>query len=99
MRSSAEQKNADIRPSYNNFREAKQCCYPTKESFTVAEAKLQNLFGHTVLHTFETHEIFLTSIAGKNIQKIISVFKFGFALDIVCTNKDYPANMMAVMCI
>ena len=98
MRSSAKQKNADIYPSYNNFIEAKQCCYPTKESFTVAEAKLQDLLGHTILH-IEVHEIVLSSVAGKSIQKIVSVFKLGFALDIVSTNKDSPANMMTVICI
>ena len=38
MRSSAKQKNADISPSYNNVREAKQCCYSTKGSFTVTDA-------------------------------------------------------------
>lgn len=98
MRSSAKQKNADIYPSHNNFREAKQCCYPTKESFPVAEAKLQDLLGHTILH-IEVHEIVLSSVAGKNIQKIVSVFKLGFALDIVSTNKDSPANTMTMICI
>jgi len=51
-RSSAKHKNADVCPSYNNTREVKQRCYPTKESFTVtdtlAAVKLHGLFDHTI---------------------------------------------------
>jgi hypothetical protein len=82
IRSSAKQKNADIYPSYNNIREAKQRCYPSKESFTVtdtlAEVKLQDLLDHTILRIVQAHEILLARVAGKNIQKIVLVSKWGF---------------------
>jgi hypothetical protein len=82
IRSSTKQKNADIYPSYNNIREVKQCCYCSKESFTVtdtlAEVKLQDLLDHTILCIVQAHEILLTRVAGENIQKIVLVSKWGF---------------------
>jgi hypothetical protein len=88
--------NADVYPSYSNIRAVKQCCYPSKELFTVtdtlAEVKLWDLLDHTILHIVQAHEIVLTSVTGKHFQKIVSVFKLGFALDTVSTNKDSPVN-------
>ena len=80
--SSAKQKNADIYPSCNNIREAKRRCYRSKESFTVtdtlAEVKLQDLHDHTIIRLVQAHEILLARVAGKNIQKIVLVSKWGF---------------------
>jgi hypothetical protein len=82
IRSSAKQKNADIYPSYNNIREAKQLCYRSKESFTVidtlAEVKLQDLLNHTILRIVQAHEILLSRVAGKIIQKLALVSKWVF---------------------
>jgi len=68
-------------PSYNNTREGKQRSFPTKESFTVtdtpAAVKLHGLFYHTILHIVQAHEIVLDSVAGKNIEKIVLVSKWG----------------------
>jgi hypothetical protein len=64
----------------------------------LAEVKLQDLLDHAILCIVQVHEIILTSVAGKNIQKIVPVFKLVFALGIVSTNKDSPANTVTVIC-
>jgi len=102
--SSAKQKNADACPSYSNTREVKQRCYTTKESFTVtdtlAAVKLRGLFDHTILRVVQPHDIVLDSVAGKNIDKIVLVSKWGLmvALDIGSTNKGSPAHTMTAIC-
>lgn len=64
----------------------------------VAEVKLRDLDHHTILCIVQVHEIILTSVAGKNIQKIIPVFKLVFALGTLSTNKDSPVNTATVIC-
>lgn len=65
---------------------------------TVAEVKLRDL-DHTILCIVQVHEIILTSVAGKNIQKIVPVFKLVFALGTLSTNKDSPVNTVTVICL
>jgi len=65
---------------------------------TVAEVKLRDLLDHTILSIVQVHEIIFTSVAGKNIQKIVPVFKLVFALGIVSTNKDSPDHTVTVIC-
>jgi hypothetical protein len=64
----AKSKNANIYPSYN-ITVAKEHCYPTKDSFRVAdslaEAKLQDLLHHTI-----SHEIVLAKVAGKIFKRL-----------------------------
>jgi hypothetical protein len=80
MRSNVKQ-NADIYPSYY-ITEVKQHCYPNKQSFRVTDTPaavyLQDLVDHTILHIAQAYEILLARVAGKNVQKIILVSKWGF---------------------
>jgi len=64
---------------------------------TMAEVKLRDL-DHTILCIVQVHEIILTSVAGNNIQKIVPVFKLVFALGILSTYKESPANTVTVIC-
>jgi len=66
---------------------------------TLAEVKLRDLLDHTILRIVQAHEIILTSVDGNNIQKVVPVFKFVFALGIVSTNKDSLVNTMTVICL
>lgn len=51
MQSGAKLRNADIYPSYNLLKKAKNCCYPDENNITIseihAEVKLQALVDHT----------------------------------------------------
>jgi hypothetical protein len=76
--SSAKQQKPNTCPSHNNITEAKQRCYSSKESFTVTEVKLQDHLDHTVLRIVQTYEVVLARVAGRNIQKILLVFRWGF---------------------
>jgi hypothetical protein len=59
---------------------------------TLAEVKLQYFLHLTILHIVQAHEIILTSVAGKNIQKIVPVFKLEFALGIASTKQRFSSE-------
>lgn len=82
MRDEAKMRGVNIYPPYNKIREAKQKCYPDKESVTItdtsAEIKLQALVDHTTMRLVDVQRCVFSCHLDKVIEDSLEiVYKWG----------------------
>ncbi|KAK4878140.1 hypothetical protein RN001_010646 [Aquatica leii] len=80
MQSGAKLRNANIYPSYDTLKIAKQSCYSNKDSITItdmsAEVRLQILVDHTVRRLIEAHKDVVNHIIATS-QDFSIIYKWG----------------------
>lgn len=82
MRLGAKMRNANLYPAYKKVLEAKNRCYPDKQSLTIGETnieiKLQALLDHTVERIMLTTKDIIPNFSDEELLNLVCTVKYGY---------------------